>query len=46
MKVEIMEYKWIIEIISKHARNIKDNTYSYGPSENLLWIPTIYIKYY
>jgi len=27
----------------KHAKNIKDNTYSYGPSKNLLWIFAIYI---
>ncbi len=42
MTVEFMEYKWTIKIIHKHARNIKDNTYSYGPSKNLLWILAIY----
>jgi len=44
MIVEFMEYKWIIKIIQNHAINIKDNTYSYGPFENLLWIFAIYTR--
>ncbi len=34
MTIEFMEYKWTIKIIENHARNIKDNTYSYGPFED------------
>ncbi len=43
MTIKSMEDKWTIKIIQKHATNIKDNPYSYGPFENILWAPAIYI---
>jgi hypothetical protein len=42
MTIEFMEYKWTIKTIQKHARNTNDNTYSYGPFENILWTLAIY----